>query len=89
MINAADGAFGVHRSFILIDEEGENFTADDAADGELDKNTASDEAVEEEEEVNRATTAGDEAVGEEEVINQNRYLTKALSTTITIITFNS
>ena len=89
MVNAADGAFGVHRRFILVDEEGEDFTADDAADGEVDKTTASGEAVGGEEEVGRATTAGGEAVGEGEVVGQNRYLTKALSTAIAIIAFNS
>ena len=93
IVNATDEAFGVHRRFILkvalkmSDRKSENFTAageaDEANEKKTNETTVIDEAVEEEE-VNK-TTADEEDVA----IAKSEYLTKAFSTILVIIIFNS
>ena len=84
MINAESEDFVMHRRLMLTvamkigdREENENFTAaDEAGEEKVNEITVIDEAAEEEEK-------------KEVIVNQNRYLTKAFSTALVIIAFNS
>ena len=81
IVNAVSGDFGMHRRLLLAVAmkmtdrgEGENFTADNAAGGEVGRIAADDEA------------GGAVEVDE---VNENRYLTKISWTAFSILAFNS